>query len=130
MKIVSISFSIVIMGWALLNALLLFGSSHSFNSIEWTYKFTVVSSLIVFPIDVILIYLILIFNKRNLILNLSAIISLIFTGLIFNYHRVEFINNDYSSVIGFLIFKLIPWINMTISGYLIVIIISRTLEKV
>ena len=128
MKIITVVFSFVIMAWALLNALLIFGSSHSFESIEWKYKYTVITSLIIFPITGILLYIVFIFNKKTIGLYIFTTISLILTGLLISYYGFDLPFESYNREDEISILEIIPLGILAVTGFFIIVMIVKIIN--
>jgi|GEM_PF-5095882 len=129
MKIITVVFSLVIMAWALLNALLIFGSSHSFESIEWKYKYTVITSLIIFPITGIHLYRVFILNRKTIGLYILTTISLILTGLLISYYGFDLSFESDNGTDELSILEIIPLGILAVTGFFIIATILKAIKQ-
>lgn len=99
-KIVSGIFSTFIILWAILNLLLILGTSHSYDSIDLDYWFVAILSLVIFPLTITLLFSS--FSRTNSRKSkLFTISLLIITSIIFAYYVIELWTDEYSAGLNF-----------------------------
>src|SRR5687767_6172092 len=92
----------VITIFGFLNILLILGSSHSFSSVDLTYRIVAMVSLILFPATGIYTYKELVTGPRQT--DSDAVVTMIFlvlTTLIFGYYSIEMFTDEYSDSLSF-----------------------------
>ena len=117
LTIVSNLFIVFIIIWAVLNLLLMLGSSNSLSSIDIDYLIVVFASLLIFPLTIFFLQRSIgSVNKR--ISRLVITISLLsLTGLIFCYYLFELWTDEYSDGKSF--FEFVPIIALILDVILI-----------
>lgn len=118
LKIVSNLFIGLIIIWAVLNLLLMLGSSHSLSSIDNDYLVIVFGSLIIFPLTMLFLYKTIdSVNKINISSLVITVCLLALTGLIFCYYLFELWTDEYSDAKS--LYEFVPIIVLILDIYLI-----------
>lgn len=128
MKIFSVVYTAMIIAWALLNVLLILGTSHSYNSIDLDYKVVAISSLIIFPLTCTFLFMTVGPNNKSILLYLFSILFIVLTSLIFVYYTYQLIADEYSDPDESLLFALFPLLIVAVTGFFVVNVIKKMIK--
>jgi len=122
-KIISGFFSAFIIGWAILNILLILGTSHSYESIDKRYLLVAILSLVIFPLTALSLYRFKKTVQPRSFETLTLVTLLIITASILGYYIVEFWTGEYATERNF--YNYLPVLAILVDFWLLYVLVIK-----